>query len=352
VIFPITKLYRIYKIKYSYFPISFLIYSAIEVIIAKLYRILKIVNSSIPLPLWIYLEPTTKCNLNCITCSRTSLAPSSLNKSLSFNDFKYIIHEIPRLKRIQLQGLGEPLLTKDIWKMAKYAKAKGIILTITINGSLINSKNVDKLLTYFRSIAISLDSIKEENYDKIRKGGNFRKLMKNIRLLLERNKQLNTKTIISSNWVATHLNFSELEEYLKFCLKYRLNSTVIDMENWYIPYQKQYREESEFIKESRTIRKKIVAIVSKYKKVFEENNIYLSYESKGKKDCFFPFITCFISFDGYVTPCCIRQDPAVINFGNIFKMPFTKIWNSRKYKIFRNTMIRNLPNIVCDNCPD
>jgi len=346
------KLRIIYYSKFM--PLAFWIYLFIPLAITELCRILKITNLNMPLPLWVNLEPTTKCNFNCITCSRISLSPSRLNKSLSFNDFKHIIHEIPQIKRIHMQGLGEPLLNQDIWKMAKYANAKGIKLTTTINGSLINPQNVDNLLKYFSGIAISIDSVNEENFNKIRIGGNYRQLIANIRFLLERKNRLNAKTIIISNYVVTHLNFSELEDYLKFCLNFQLHSNIDEIKNLYCPYQRQYKEETEFIKESRKFHNKIVTIISKYKKVFEKNSLYLNYESiyKRKKICFFPFITCFISFDGFVAPCCMRQDPAAINFGNIFKTPFKKIWNSVKLKMFRNTLIRNLPNIVCDNCPD
>ncbi len=100
--------------------------------ITELFRILKIKRPYMPIPLWIYLEPTTKCNFNCITCSRKSLLNTRINKSLSFDNFKFILKEIPTLKRIHLQGLGELLLTKDIWKIAQYAKIKGIKLTTTI----------------------------------------------------------------------------------------------------------------------------------------------------------------------------------------------------------------------------
>ena len=351
--FPL-KIYSVLKTKNAFMPLTFWIHLYIEVILIELYRFLKITNSNMPLPLWIYLEPTTKCNFNCITCSRTSLSPSRLNKSLSFNNFKYIINEIPSLKTIHLQGLGEPLLTQDIWKIAKFAKAKGIKLTTTINGSLINPKNIDNLLKYFSGIGISLDSINEKNYNTIRPGGNYKQIMENIQFLLARNKQLNTKAIISSNYVASHLNFSELEEYLKFCLNSHLNSNVVEVENWYFPYQRQYKEESEFIKDSRKFHKEIVASILRYKKVFEKNNLFLSYglTDKRKKTCLWPFLSCYISYDGYVTPCCIRQDPTALNFGNIFSMPFKKIWNSQKYKAFRRTMITDLPNIVCDNCPN
>jgi len=46
------------------------------------------------------------------------------------------------------------------------------------------------------------------------------------------------------------------------------------------------------------------------------------------------------------------MDPDVINFGNIFQESFEKIWNGEKYQNFRKTIIKNLANQICDNCPD
>jgi MoaA/NifB/PqqE/SkfB family radical SAM enzyme len=46
------------------------------------------------------------------------------------------------------------------------------------------------------------------------------------------------------------------------------------------------------------------------------------------------------------------MDPEVFNFGNIFEIPFKEIWNGKRYQGFRETMIKNLPNPICDNCPD
>ena len=322
--------------------------------IAEVFRIFKIQRPYMPMPLWIYLEPTTKCNFNCITCSRKSLLNSRINKSLSFDNFKYIVHEIPSLKRVHLQGLGEPLLTKDIWKIAQYAKIKGIQLTTTINGSLINQKNVQRLLRAFSGIGISIDSVIEENYNKIRIGGNYKKLIDNIQLLLKTKKELNINTEIKLNFVLTHLNFPELEDYLKLCLDLQVNCSVVEVENWYIPSQKQYLMESEFIRDARKISQDSLALMRKYRGAFEKAGQQWSHGSplKRKNRCLWPFTSCYISFDGYVTPCCIRQDPAVVNFGNIFRTPFKKIWNSKNYQIFRNTHLKNMPNLICDNCPD
>ena len=322
--------------------------------ITEIYRFFKLKRPYMPPPLWIYLEPTTKCNFNCLTCSRKSLSPTHINKNLSLTEFKYIISNIPGLNKIHLQGLGEPLLNKDLWKITQYGRMKGIRFTTTLNGSLINQNNVDKLLKSFIGIGISLDSTNEENYNKIRRGGNFKRIMENIQLLLKRKKELNSNTVIGFNFVVTHLNFNELEDYLQLCEKMGMECSIVEVENWYIPTQKEYKQEFDFIKKSREYHEKIRSLILRYKIHLEKRGLNISYGMpfKRKHICLWPFTSCFVSCDGYITPCCIRQDPSIINFGNIFKTPFKKIWNSKKYQIFRNTMLKRLPNIICDNCPD
>jgi len=88
------------------------------------------------------------------------------------------------------------------------------------------------------------------------------------------------------------------------------------------------------------------------KKGIESLEIGFLSSEKRKLKCRWPFDSCFITVDGFVTPCCIRANPEVFNFGNIFETPFKEIWNGEKYQKFRETMIKNLPNPICDNCPD
>lgn len=66
--------------------------------------------------------------------------------------------------------------------------------------------------------------------------------------------------------------------------------------------------------------------------------------------CSWPWTSCFITVDGYVTPCCVSASPNIVNFGNIFQHSFLKIWNGPKYQFFRNSFLsRDRPDI-CKNC--
>ena len=61
----------------------------------------------------------------------------------------------------------------------------------------------------------------------------------------------------------------------------------------------------------------------------------------------------FISVYEYVTLCCIRMNPSVINFGNIFDSDkLTNIWWCRNYIKFRLSILKDTFNPICDLCPD
>ncbi|MCM8819213.1 MAG: SPASM domain-containing protein [Candidatus Omnitrophica bacterium] len=158
-----------------------------------------------------------------------------------------------------------------------------------------------------------------------------------------------TKIIMS--FVVSHLNFKELPLFFKLCEDIGVDGiNVVEVENWFIPGQKKYLEQKEFINQAREVKKEIERFVKEYR---GKLNICFLSSKKRKGICYWPFTRAFITVDGFVTPCCIRMDPDVINFGNIFDTSFESIWNSQKYKNFRKTMVKtSLFNPVCDQCPD
>ena len=311
-------------------------------------------RSALSFPTLIQLEPTTRCNLDCITCSRTSLAKSRLNKDLSVAQFNDMLLQIPAGTTLKLQGLGEPLLNRDIWEIAHNAKAKGVKLTTITNGTLIDSSNTDRILQYLDSIAISLDSTDPENYRQIRRKGELAKLLVNIDFLMERKRQMKSKTKVYLIFVVTNLNVHELKNYFELCQNLGVNCYIGEVENWYISSQSQYQSQSEFIQRCRLSHDRIMKDVHLAMPRFVANGLSISYLSaaKRKETCIRPFQWCFITVDGYVTPCCIRTDPDVFNFGNVYQTPLKEIWNSIEFKEFRSRMTRGESLPICDYCPD
>lgn len=316
--------------------------------IRKYFKVRKVI---MPLPEFAQIEITTKCNFRCFTCSRRNLSKNRLNRDMTLEEFKHILYQIPSLKHVKLQGLGEPFLSKNISDILLYAKfLKKVTSTIT-NGSILPEVDVLKLLDV---ITISFDSANKEYFESIRSGSNFDLIIENIKFLISMKKENKIKSKICLNSVVTHLNFHEVEKIIETASRLGIDGIgIVEVENWYTPLEREYEDAFNFISRSREISKKLKYIIESLK-IKYQNNIKINYQvsSRRKLTCLWPFYSVFITVDGYITPCCIRMNPEVFNFGNIYNISFHEIWNGEHYIYFRDANISNKKNLVCDNCPD
>lgn len=310
-----------------------------------------------PLPPSVQIEVTTLCNFKCITCSRESLPESRLNKSTSKETIIRLLEELPDLREIKLQGLGEPLMTpgiEDLISTIRDRNSKVQIYTVT-NGSLLLSEKYRDIALMVDDLRVSVDSSNPENFEKIRVNGNFQRVMDGIKLLVEQRNESKSSTSISMDFVATHLNYTEIPDLGNIAVSLGVDEVGIhEVENFYIPAQKEYKDESAFVAESRKVSGAIRERTMALRKSLKAHGIRVSYNgSEPMKDkCNWPFNASFITSDGYLTSCSIRMDPTAHNFGNIFNESFKDIWNNKKYRDFRKAMISGGSNNVCDHCPD
>lgn len=302
------------------------------------------------LPSYIQLEPTTRCNFSCIMCTRRKLNPTRLNKDLTLDDFIAIIKQVSP-KKVKLQGMGEPFLNENLHDILKVGKMMGISFTTTTNGSLLH-KYLD-LIPYFDSITVSLDSTDDFRFKQIRTGGSLDKIVTNLELVVQQKRCRDGKTEIGINSVISHLNYDEIPKLVKLASRLNLDFiSIVEVENWKTPLEEDYEEERAFIQKAREKSREIRELIMSCRQKYRNVKIYYSSSARRKTTCPWPFLAAFITVDGFVTPCCIRMDPEVINFGNVLEEDFRSIWYSDKYVNFRRSLIRNAFNPICDNCPD
>ncbi len=120
----------------------------------------------------LYINPTKYCNLMCKHCW---IAPGFMKTSppRGETDLRLIKKSMREgiklgLTSIKLTG-GEPLLSKDVIKIIKYARGKKLGVSIESNGTLIDRKMVDlleKLKVAF--VSVSLDSTTAGLHDDFR----------------------------------------------------------------------------------------------------------------------------------------------------------------------------------------
>jgi len=119
-------------------------------------------------PLLVVWNFTNACNLKCKHCYQD--ATRKLPNELSLEERLDVVDQLDEMKVpfLAFSG-GEPLMDKEIWKVAEYAKQKGIWLALATNGTLITKKVAQQIKEVgIDYVEISLDSADPQRHDQFR----------------------------------------------------------------------------------------------------------------------------------------------------------------------------------------
>src|SRR6059036_3698021 len=132
-------------------------------------------------PVCVYLETTNRCNLLCTTCPRTyeELEPPA---DMSWELFTSIVDQVPDLVRAVLHGVGEPMLVKNLPRMVRYLKDRGVYVLFNTNGTVLNERNGRALIeARLDELRVSLDAANAKSFIKVRGKNYFDRILKNVK---------------------------------------------------------------------------------------------------------------------------------------------------------------------------
>ena len=308
-------------------------------------------STRVAFPSTIMIELTNNCNLQCTTCPRQYNYGKVMAKgSMPVENAKRIIDQSwPYLDSIGLTGMGETFLYKEIDEVVDYirSKNKGIIISVSTNAVLPGFiETVKPLVSKIDTIQISTDGL-GNIYENIRRGASFSTLDRNIRLLSGLCRDSGTDIIL--NMVVTRENFSQMPEmiryaeetgvrYMDFTL-YNLAS-VTDTD---ISYYEFYKS-AEFLEAL----KQMDTEAASHKNVTVTGRNFST--QNGFRKCPFPWTHYYISWDGFIPPCCAKPFPLEYNFGNVISEGLKTTLNSNSFRAFRKMWYKNQTPSFCDKC--
>ncbi len=302
------------------------------------------------LPPCLFVEVTNRCNLTCPTCQLgTDQAYNGYSKAdVSFEQFKKIIDQIPSLVYVTLQGVGEPLLNKDIMKMIKYCSEKGISTYINTNGTILTeTKSKEIIEAGLSNLSISVNSFDEEVFSKTRSGASIKKIAENVKKFIEIKRGLNVnKPIVSFRSILMKETEPHMEDLI-------LKSNELGIDVLYIQLFISAIADKELF-DSSLSQNEIDAFSEKIENLKKKVKLQIVTESFGKSSnnlgqCKLPWFSPNITAEGFVTPCCTISNPSILNMGNIFKTSFEQIWNSEQFTSFRAGFYKKQPK-ACIGC--
>jgi MoaA/NifB/PqqE/SkfB family radical SAM enzyme len=133
----------------------------------------------------IYVEPTNRCNLSCVTCIRHSWDESF--EDLAWPVYQALIDglaDFPDVKTIAFAGFGEPLLHPRFSEMVRLAHVNGLRTEMTSNAILLSSSLAEQLIDAgLDQFTVSIDGTSNESHGAVRPGASLEETMDNVRKL-------------------------------------------------------------------------------------------------------------------------------------------------------------------------
>src|SRR5438093_12947534 len=108
------------------------------------YRISKRFPSVSFAPRSIQIECTTRCNLKCTFCELSYWTEKPAD--LEFENIQKMADHLPKVKRVDLTGIGESLMNREFFRILEFLKSRGTYVTLNDNFTLMTEKAARRIV--------------------------------------------------------------------------------------------------------------------------------------------------------------------------------------------------------------
>ena len=317
-------------------------------------------------PVCLYLETTNRCNLLCTTCPRTfeTLEPAA---DMSWELFTSIVDQYSKLARVVLHGIGEPMLVKDLPRMVRYLKARGIYVLFNTNGTLLTEAKGRELIDAgLDELRVSLDAAEPEAFKMVRGKDMFGKIVKSLRRFMSMQKELGAATPRVSLWLTgLKETLGQLEDFVRLAADIGIPEVYLQRLVFFQEGQGMARADSalferldggeaEVIARAETLAKELGVKFNASGATEPGTSTHRRTEERPWSLCRRPFTLMYFTANGRALPCCIApfsmRGYSSFTLGDATQQSLREIWNGEQYQKFREGLMSDAPPPVCANC--
>ena len=272
------------------------------------------------------LEINNTCNIDCLMC-KTSLA--TRQKGVIKSEVMEIaldrLSEIG-IDHVSLHTIGDPLANPRLEEAFRLLRKHGFRANISTNGLLV-SKHVDTLLKYkdvCAHLRFSIDGASKATYEKIRAGGSWSELNRNLDVFM---KQLSPKGFsISINMTMSKDNVHEVGKYIETFCSY-VESPADDL---HVGFVNSLSPDTTY---------------------FEEVNLFPKHTFLNSPCPLVIQAKPYVLIDGNISTCCRDYDGSMI-LGDIKEDDLGTIYQGEKLSRLRRAHLENRTGDypLCESC--
>lgn len=306
---------------------------------------------------------TSDCNIRCKMCH----IPHTcwMFPEVKINE---ICSLMPKMQAILWHG-GEPFFYNKIDSLINEAKKCNIRQIISTNGLLLDDKRIEQIICSNMEINFSIHGLTKNIYEKIHCGGNFDKLINNLKKFKKLKDKMNSNIKYGMKFLIMKSNYKQFMNLYEFVKEFGFNHVYVNILGEETRIDENllfFEKKKEVIKYINDISEELKFKFQKDKVFYEawlpscnENNKYIddnienneiekfdcnkqcdakNFKSKKIFCCYIPWQSLYIDTGGYVRNGCFCNN---IILGNINKNSLEEIWNNEKQLSIRKNIINN-----------
>ena len=319
-------------------------------------------------PVCLYLEVSNECNLACKTCPIT-YGKVEEPASLSVEQVKYLVSQFTTVTRVVLHGVGEPLLNRELPKIIRWLKEKGIYVLFNSNGTLINKRWREALVECaLDEIRLSLDAATPETFARVRGKPLFDIIIRNIKGLTALKVERDSLTPLVSLWLTgLRETLNELPDFIRLAHALGIERVYLQRlvywegnsdDQMARPEQSLFNslrdEEEDLIRSAESLARSLGISFEASGATTPSASLLAEAQEQPWSACMRPWTLMYISARGSAFPCCIAPfstaDLSQLSLGNAFTHDLASIWNGRRYQEFRRRLLSTEPPECCKGC--
>ena len=317
-------------------------------------------------PVCVYLEVTNRCNLLCETCPRTfeALEPPA---DMSWELFTSIVDQLPGLVRAVLHGVGEPMLVKNLPRMIRYLKERGVYVLFNTNGTLLAPRKRREIIdTGLDELRVSLDAAEAKGFLEVRGKNFFDRVVRNVGEFTALQKEIGVATPRVSLWLTgLKETIDQLPDFVRLAARIGVREVYLqrlvfdDLGRGLAReasslFDKTLDDEEAAIVAAQTLAREIGVTIDASGATEPTASLKRGEGAAPWSTCRRPWSLMYFTAHGRVLPCCIAPFSArgydTYTLGDATQETLRDIWNGAAYQDFRAALISETPPKPCQNC--
>lgn len=330
-------------------------------------EMLRLAASAAPLasPVEAYFEVANRCNSLCATCPLT-FSPQEAARHLSLEEFKALVDQMPDLRRAVLQGIGEPLLNRDLAAMIGYLKQRGVYVVFNTNATLLTRRRqVELIESGLDELRVSLDASTAATYHRVRGIPAFERVVGHVAAMVQTQRELGAATPRLSLWFTGLVdNLPELPGLVDLAARIGVGEVYLQrLTYWgeglasaeHSIFRRQAEEVDAVLREAQQrASDRGVALRGAGAASPRETLTGHPLETQPWRACSRPLRLAYVTAQGTALPCCIAPFTDApfdeITLGNYLEDGVEAVWNGERYQEFRRRLYSAEPPPSCRNC--